>query len=99
MVFRCELCDSFLPLLQLSHLCPTCYKIRTITKCYSTEKILKCLEENFLVNNNSNQTSSNLEIDDSKEENDDDYYDKNFQEEFKNELKKMIGLKKIKKEN
>tara|TARA_R110002012_G_scaffold489_1_gene1934 strand:+ start:1512 stop:1832 length:321 start_codon:yes stop_codon:yes gene_type:complete len=46
---RCEICDSWLPLFQLSKLCPTCYKIRTIVKCYNTEKILKTLQEHFLI--------------------------------------------------
>lgn len=47
--FRCELCDNFLSLLQFSHLCDNCYKIRTITKCYNSETILNCLENNFLI--------------------------------------------------
>tara|TARA_R110000765_G_scaffold55232_1_gene109659 strand:+ start:53 stop:376 length:324 start_codon:yes stop_codon:yes gene_type:complete len=46
---RCEICDSWLPLFQLSKLCPTCYKIRTIVKCYNTDKILKTLQEHFLI--------------------------------------------------
>ena len=49
MGFFCSLCDEFLPLLQLSKLCDTCYKIRTIVKVYSAETILKNIEENFLV--------------------------------------------------
>lgn len=49
MGFRCELCDCWLNVLQFSHLCPTCYKIRTITKCYNAETILNCLENNFLI--------------------------------------------------
>ena len=48
--FRCELCDQFLPMLQLSKLCPTCYKIRTIVKCYNEEMILDKLQESFIVN-------------------------------------------------
>lgn len=48
-MFRCELCDSFLSLFQTGRLCNNCYKIRTITKCYSSETILKSLERNFLV--------------------------------------------------
>ena len=46
---RCEICDCWLPLFQLSKLCPTCYKIRTIVKCYNTDKILKTLQEHFLI--------------------------------------------------
>ena len=49
MGFRCELCDEWLPMLQFSKLCPTCYKIRTIVKCYSAQEILEHLEKNFLV--------------------------------------------------
>lgn len=46
---RCELCDNFLPIFQLSKLCPTCYKIRTIIKCYSNEIILEQLEKKFIL--------------------------------------------------
>ena len=49
MGFRCEVCDEFLPMFQFSHLCPTCYKLRTIIKCYSAMDVLKNAEENFLV--------------------------------------------------
>ena len=49
MGFFCSLCDEFLPLFQLSKLCDTCYKVRTIVKVYSAETILKNIEENFLV--------------------------------------------------
>ena len=49
MTFRCEICDAWLPMFQFSKLCPTCYKIRTITKCYSAKEILSTLENNFLV--------------------------------------------------
>lgn len=49
MTFRCEICDDWLPMFQFSKLCPTCYKIRTITKCYSAKEILTTLENNFLV--------------------------------------------------
>ena len=49
MGFRCELCDSWLPILSFSKLCPTCYKLRTIVKCYNAEDILKNAEEHFLV--------------------------------------------------
>ena len=46
---RCELCDDFLPIFQLSKLCPICYKIRTILKCYSNEIILEHLEKKFIL--------------------------------------------------
>ena len=49
MGFRCELCDSWLPMLSFSKLCPTCYKLRTIVKCYNAGDILKNAEEHFLV--------------------------------------------------
>ena len=46
---RCSLCDSFLSMFQLSTLCPTCYKTRTIVKAYSADKILKTLQTHFLI--------------------------------------------------
>jgi len=46
---RCEMCNDWLPLLQLSKLCPICYKVRTIVKAYSADVILKKLQEHFLV--------------------------------------------------
>ena len=49
MVFRCELCDNFLSMFQFSHLCNTCYKIRTIVKCYDEKAVLENLEDNFLI--------------------------------------------------
>ena len=49
MGFRCELCDRFLNILQFSHLCAECYKIRTIIKCYNTESILNNLQNHFLI--------------------------------------------------
>ena len=49
LTIRCNLCDSFLPMFQLSTLCPTCYKTRTIVKAYSADKILKTLQEHFLI--------------------------------------------------
>ena len=51
MGLRCELCDDWLPLFQMSKLCDTCYKTRTIVKAYSAQSILRSLEEHFLVNN------------------------------------------------
>ena len=49
MGFRCELCDDWLPMLSFCKLCDTCYKLRTIVKCYSAKEILKCSQEHFLV--------------------------------------------------
>jgi len=45
----CAMCDDWLPMFQLSTLCPTCYKTRTIVKAYSADKILKTLQEHFLI--------------------------------------------------
>ena len=49
MGIRCELCDEFLNIFQLSKLCVNCYKIRTIVKAYNSTVILKHLEDNFLI--------------------------------------------------
>lgn len=46
---RCELCNDWLSLFQISKLCGTCYKIRAIVKCYTAEKILNKLEDEFLI--------------------------------------------------
>lgn len=48
-MFRCELCDCYLPIFQTGRLCPTCYKIRTIIKCYSAEAIHRHINSVFLV--------------------------------------------------
>jgi hypothetical protein len=59
-MFRCELCDDFLPILQLGRLCKICYKIRGIIKCYSTEKIHDAIATIFLITiDNSNSTNMN----------------------------------------
>tara|TARA_R110002073_G_scaffold6027_1_gene36327 strand:+ start:3056 stop:3415 length:360 start_codon:yes stop_codon:yes gene_type:complete len=49
MGFRCELCDEWLPILSFCKLCPTCYKLRTIVKCYNAEDVLEKVEDCFLV--------------------------------------------------
>lgn len=49
MGIRCEVCDNYLSVFQLSRLCEYCYKVRTIAKCYSSEEVLDCLEKNFKV--------------------------------------------------
>ena len=46
---RCEMCNDWLSLFQLSKLCATCYKVRTIVKAYSADVILNKLQEHFLV--------------------------------------------------
>jgi hypothetical protein len=46
---RCEVCDDFLNIFQLSKLCVNCYKIRTIVKVYNSSVILKHLENHFLI--------------------------------------------------
>jgi len=48
-MWRCELCDCYLRILQTGYLCDTCYKIRLITKCYSADEILKCVEDKFKI--------------------------------------------------
>lgn len=88
MVFRCELCDSFLPIFQLSHLCPNCYKIRTIVKCYDKSKILECLEKKFLID--SQENNFKYKVNNTAEDDNGDYYDNNFKKEFREELNKKI---------
>ena len=46
---RCSVCDAFLSMFQLSTLCDTCYKVRTIVKAYTADKILKTLQTHFLI--------------------------------------------------
>ena len=49
-MFRCELCDGYLPIFQTGRLCEICYKIRTIIKCYSASAIHKYISDGFLIN-------------------------------------------------
>jgi hypothetical protein len=49
MGFRCELCDDWLSLLSFCKLCPTCYKLRTIVKCYNAKDVLEKVQDVFLV--------------------------------------------------
>ena len=74
MVFRCELCDNFRGVLQISNLCDVCYEIRTIIKCYDRESILECLKQNFIVNyledKKSKEDESIESIDESEDERD-----------------------------
>lgn len=101
MGFRCELCDDWLSMFQISKLCETCYKTRTIVKAYSAEGILKNLEANFLIEDlvekdepehkkphaykNINDTESKL-ADDQKD------YEK---PKTRNDNKKVYGEKKL----
>ena len=55
---RCSLCDDWLPLLQISNLCPTCYQCRTIIKAYSADIMLRKLQEHFLVDTNDNNNNN-----------------------------------------
>lgn len=48
-MFRCELCDDYLPIFSFGRLCENCYRIRTITKCYTSKSIKEYLESVFLV--------------------------------------------------
>lgn len=61
MGFRCELCDDWLPMLSFCKLCDKCYKIRTIVKCYNSEKILNNLQEYFLVSHAREEESKLLD--------------------------------------
>ena len=67
---RCDICSCFLPIFQLSRLCPTCYKIRTIVRVYDNQTILKSLENNFLIKEKEHEQKEEL-ADDTK-----DYYTK-----------------------
>ena len=49
MGLRCELCDDWLNIFQISRLCETCYKTRTIVKAYTALQILEKLQEFFLI--------------------------------------------------
>lgn len=49
MGLRCEVCDEWLPVFQISKLCPICYQIRSVVKCYSNIQILEKLQESFLI--------------------------------------------------
>ena len=92
MGFRCELCDEWLSMLQFSKLCDTCYKIRTIVKCYSADEILKHLEKNFLV-------SSDRYVE--QEQKDKTFFKKEerrLEEEFNKELKKLQEQQRINEE-
>ena len=98
MGWRCELCDDFLPLFQLSHLCPTCYKIRTIIKCYTSKQILDCLEDRFIVDYALNKaltlppkSESELPIENDGERTDDSM-DKQH-DDFKAELEQKVEEK------
>jgi len=56
------MCSEWLPILQLSKLCPTCYQCRTIIKAYSADIILRKLQEHFLVDTNDNNNNNNDEV-------------------------------------
>lgn len=81
-MFRCELCDEFLNVFQLSHLCSTCYKIRTIVKCYSCADILANLEEHFLV---SKDKKNMIEEQDKQ-------FHKDEEKRLENEFKKQMNI-------
>jgi len=83
MGFRCELCDDWLPILSFSKLCPTCYKMRTIVKCYNAEDVLRKVEDCFLVSHAREQE----EIRKDKQFFIDE--EKRLQKEFEDELQKL----------
>lgn len=64
-MFRCELCDGYLPLFSMGRLCESCYRIRTITKCYNSKVIRNYLESVFLVEESSDEVehASNKRLD------------------------------------
>lgn len=83
MGFRCELCDEWLPMLQFSHLCPKCYKIRTIVKCYNADSILSCLEDAFKVSKEEVMKFRKRDLEFQKEE--EERIEKEIVEELKQE--------------
>lgn len=87
MVFRCELCDEFLPIFQFSHLCPCCYKIRTIVKCYNKDSILKALQEKFIISEEQEEQVKSDDEEFAEEEK------KRLEEEFKKRLVKPKDMK------
>ena len=74
MGLRCEMCDDWLSMFQLSKLCETCYKTRTIVKAYSAQQILEKLEEHFLVGNKEEVEEKLEEKKEEKEEKKPNYY-------------------------
>lgn len=87
-MFRCELCDAYLSLFQLSHLCENCYKIRTIIKCYDSPKILDCLEQNFKVEYKTLSTPLPPIVEEEEKEVEEDTV--RATEDFKKELEKKV---------
>ena len=67
MGLRCEMCDDWLSMFQLSKLCDTCYKTRTIVKAYSAQQILDKLEEHFLVGNKEFEEKLKEELEEKEE--------------------------------
>ena len=78
---RCEICSDWLPLFQLSKLCPTCYKVRTIVKAYSADVILKKLQEHFLVDI--------FDIEETKEDNNNNNNNEPLPQKLKEDIKKL----------
>ena len=90
-MFRCELCDTYLPILSSGRLCETCYKIRLITKCYSAESIHKYIANMFLVDIDTNsEITENLTEKEKKDLTEDDTYEKPT-EELKENIKSIVG--------
>ena len=78
---RCEMCNDWLPLFQLSKLCPTCYTVRTIIKAYSADVILKKLQEHFLVDI--------FDIEDTKQTKEDNNTNEPLPQKLKEDIKKL----------
>lgn len=88
MGLRCELCDNWLSMFQLSKLCETCYKTRTIVKAYSAQQILEKLEEHFLVANKEFEEKLKEELEEKKEETKPNYsYYKNIEKNGNDPIK------------
>mgnify|MGYP003120172548 CR=1 FL=1 len=96
-MFRCELCDCYLSLLQGGYLCPTCYEIRTITKCYNAETILACLKSNFKVESEyENKNEEEVDKEEKVYGDDNKDYDtppKNDKEKYADKVKKTLNKK------
>jgi len=103
---RCEMCSDWLPLFQLSKLCPICYKIRTIVKAYSADVILKKLQEHFLIDifdieetketNNNNEPLPQKLKEDIKKLESDDQKDYDHKPKTRNQHRKVIDELKTK---
>lgn len=92
-MIRCELCDAYLPFFQTGYLCPDCYKIRTITKCYNSKLILEHLQKHFLIETTKNGSFQKMKtIEEIVEEPDEEI--RSLSDSVLKELKSKNGNKK-----